>query len=59
MNQLEDAEQRTRSAFEGTNDGWWQWHIREDQAKLSDKILKLLEVDDAHGASDAVANHAV
>ena len=58
MNKLEDAEQRTRSAFEGTNDGWWQWHIREDQAKLSDKILKLLEVDDAHGASDAVANHA-
>ena len=54
MNKLEDAEQRTRSAFEGTNDGWWQWQIHEDQAKLSEKILKLLEIDDVHGSSEVV-----
>ena len=45
INKLEDAEQRTRSAFEGTNDGWWQWQIHNNQATLSDKLIKLLEID--------------
>ncbi|AII49729.1 hypothetical protein KR52_11345 [Synechococcus sp. KORDI-52] len=55
MNKLEKAEQRTRSAFEGSNDGWWQWNVLENKATLSGKIIQLLEVADDNTISEVNA----
>ena len=44
MQDLEEAQLRTSSAFEGTNDGWWQWELGNDRSILSLKMKLLLEI---------------
>ena len=44
IHDLEEAQLRTRSAFEGTNDGWWEWEISNDRSILSLKMRILLEI---------------
>ena len=44
IDDLEEAQLRTRSAFEGTNDGWWEWEISNDRSILSLKMRMLLEI---------------
>ena len=45
INQLQDAQGRTRAAFEGTNDGWLEWRIKTDQCTPSHKMRRLLGLE--------------
>lgn len=42
MRQLQDAQGRTRAAFEGTNDGWLEWNVQTDECIPSQKLQHLL-----------------
>lgn len=42
MSQLEEAQGRTRAAFEGSNDGWIEWNVSTDSCTPSAKMQQLL-----------------
>ena len=42
LHQLQESEERLQRVLRGTNDGWWDWDLRNDSCLLSSRWVEML-----------------